>query len=185
MVKRKLILGGLIVIIVMTFLEVFYYFMVYKNTGIPTISDLFSPTILSPYVKQAEETKTYYPQRLGDFTASFNPIVSSKSSFVKTAEANYVVGGTVAAISVIDNSNTAPGYDITLKNSKGGVFTERFSSVEKQFAKVFLRTPTSFDISRSAKSFTDIKIGDYLVIKRSFNLLNSEEVNIDLEILTN
>lgn len=181
--NRKFVLIGLWVVVVLALVEVSYYFVIGKNTGIPTISDIFSPTVFSPYIKQAEGIKEYYPQRLNDFTASFGFVASSKSSFVKTAEANYVVGGTVSSISVVASPDSRLGYDITLKNLKDETYVEHLSPTEVQYAKVFVRTPTSFNIARSAKTFTDIKIGDYVAIKRSTNLLNSAEVNIVVEIL--
>ena len=186
--KRKLILIGLWAIAIASCLGIIFYFFGSKNIGlrqgIPTVSDIFSPIIISPYVKQAEEKKTFYSQRLSDFEGDFNSVVSSKSSFVKTAEAAYTIGGTVSEISSVLDANNQTGYDITLKSLSGDIFVVHLSPLEAQFAKVFLRTPTSFDISRSQKKFSDIKVGDYLVIKRSTNLLNPAEVNIDVEILT-
>ena len=186
--KRKLILYGLGFIVVATFVEISLYFVAGKSmglaTGIPSISDIFSPIILSPYIKQAEESKNYYPQRFTNFTNDLGSIISSKSSFVKTAEAVYTLGGTVSDIKPISGTGGQTGYDITLKNSRGDTLVVHLSSTEVQYAKVFLRDPTSFNITRSQKLFSDIKVGDYLVIKKSTNLLNPGEVNLDVEILS-
>ena len=187
MMKRKLILTGLWIVVIASCLGIILYFFGSKNIGLrqgtPSVSDIFSPLTISPYVKQSEENKTFYSQRLSDFEKDFNSVVSSKSSFVKTAEAAYTLGGTVSEISPRSDASNQIGYDITLKSLSGDTFVVQLSPLEAQFAKVFLRTSISLDVSRTQKKFSDIKVGDYLVIKRSTNLLNPAEVNIDVEIL--
>lgn len=186
--KRTLLLAGLWVIAIASILEIILYFTAGRSLGlkpgIPGVSDIFSPVVLSPYVKQFEETKTFYPQRLNGFTNDFGSVVSAKSSFVKSAEAAYVVGGTVTEVSPVEGQGEATGYDITLKNFKGDTFLEHISSQEAQYVKITSPGFTSTVEQRANSALTNIKTGDYIAIRRSTNLLNSAEINIDINILT-
>lgn len=186
---HKLILAGLLLVILASALEVVFYFI--KGTfigvpsGIPKTGDIFSPIVLNQYYMTADEHKTFYNQRLNDFASTFNLEIASKSSFVKTAEADYVIGGTVVGVKPI--TSTVPGdgfgYDITLKNSSSDSYIEHIDPTEVRYVQVFLRSLSSSTISKAVASLSQVKAGDYLVIKRSTNLLNPDELNIDIEIL--
>jgi hypothetical protein len=195
---RRLFLAGLLVIVLAAFLEVTFYFVyIFKPIdriagrdlgvprGVPTASEIFTSPLLSSYFKQADESKIFYSERLGGFTEEFGSLMSSKSSFVKTAEANYTLAGTVQEIKIVEDKNDGvfPGYDITLKNSTKEKYEEHISPSEAQYARVYLRIISTDKFSREEMDLADIKVEDYLVVKRSTNLLNPAEVNIEIEIL--
>ncbi len=190
---RKILLSvGLWVVVVASFLEIFFYFIyIYKpldrlagrDVGtpreIPSVSDLFTPILLSDNVTKANETKTFYPDKVNNFIEILKAIMPSKSSFVKAAEVNYVV-----ADEVFESKVGANGYEVTLKNNVGDEHKEYLNSSEMQYAKVFLRTTSPRGFSRDLGAFSDIKKGDYMVIKRTTNLLTvGDKVDIEIEIL--
>lgn len=197
---KRFALGLLSVVIVATLVEIgFYFIYVFKPAdrlagrdigvprGIPETSELFTPALLNKYATQNNGVKKYYIERLKDFSTSLAPIMGTKSSFVSTVEANYVVSGKVFKITSLEKTSDSPfvGYDITLENLTGDKFYDHLTANEVQYIKVSRR-----DISSDGKSFVrnyatvaDIKVGDHLVIKRSTNLLNPTEVAIEVEIL--
>jgi len=196
--KRKLLLAGLSAIVIASFLEITFYFVyIFKPIdrlagkdigvprGIPTTSEMFTSILLNQYITQADESKTFYSQRLDDFTQELKSVMLTKSSFVKLAEANYTVAGTVQVIKTTNDVSGGifPGYDIILKNSSGGEMTEHLSPSEAQYAQVTLITIKLGNLYTEKKALTDISVKDYLVIKRSTNLLNPKELNIEIEIL--
>jgi hypothetical protein len=196
--NKKLILSAVLLVILVTFLEITFYFIyIFKPIdritghdlgvpkGIPVASEIMTPILLSRYINQADEIKDFYPKRLGDYTKSVESIIQSKSSFMKTAEANYILAGTVQEIITVKDANNDifPAYNITLKNSTGDKYLEHISSSEAQYVQVSLETVTPGNFSTTKKDITDIINGDYISIKRSDNLLNPSEVNIEIKIL--
>lgn len=190
--QKKLIQMGLGVIIGVSALEIlFYFFFIFKPLdrlagrdigvprGVPTTSELFTSPLMSPYITRFDETKKFYSYRLGTYSDSLKSVVADKSSFVKVAEADYAVGGNVVVI----KGNTTLGYDITLTNSTKAQYIEHLDPSESQFAKVFIRKMSVNNLERSYAELVDVKVGDFLLTKRSANLLNPAETNIEIEIL--
>lgn len=198
--SKKLIFIGLSVIILVSFVEIAFYFVyIFKPLdrlagrdigvplGIPQTSELFTPSLLNQYATQNNEVKKYYADRLNDFSATLKPKMSTKSSFVKSIEANYTVTGKVFKITPLAKVNDSPfvAYDITLENLTGDKFYDHLEASEVQYLKLFLRdiSPDGKNFSRNYATLSDVKEGDYIVIKRSTNLLNPTEINIEAEIL--
>lgn len=187
------------VIIILTFLEVSFYISYVlrpfdKTTGkgislisgLPKLEDIFSQTQLSKYIVFADGEKTLYPERVDEYLEDLAGTMVDSSSFVKSAEANYVVAGTV--LSVKNLSGQIPistdSYEISLKNQKGGLFKEILSPTEAQYAKVYLDTLSPSNTSREGVNIKDIKSGNYITIKRTTNLLNPAESRIEIDILS-
>lgn len=187
----KTVIASLIILIFFSLVGVFFYLMGTSRSGlamgIPSLADIFSPIILSQYYKQADGSKVFYASRLNEFANGFQPIMNGNSSFVKTAEADYTIGGTVVKISPITNQSliygNILGYDFLIKNSTSTSFDLKITPAEAQYAQVSLRNLSSGGYSKDAGNLSDVKPGDYLVVKRSINLLNSSETNLDVEIL--
>lgn len=194
--NKKLILMALGFIICLSALQLLFYFIyIFKPldrlankdigtpAGIPTTSELFTPEFLNQYVTKWDETKIYYSGRLPEFSNSVNVLAVKNSSFIKQVDASYMVGGDVADITPKNTEGLYTGYDITLKNKSGDSYLERISPVEAQFAKVYMHTMVASSFSRAQRLLSDIKVGDYLIVKRITNLLNPVETNIEIEIL--
>lgn len=196
--NRKLLLIGVFIIAIITFIEIAFYFIyIFKPVdriagkdigvpkGIPTTSEILTPVSLSRYIIQSDESKILYSERLDIFIKDVESIMQSKSNFVKIVESNYTIAGTVVEIDTIGNTNSEVGlgYDITLKNLTGDKYKEHISASEARYTQVYLRTISSVNYSTAEKVPFDVKVGDYLIIKRSTNLLNPAEMNIEIEIL--
>lgn len=153
--------------------------------GIPTTSEIFTPIIFSQYFTHADESKIFYSDRLANFKEDFRSIMSIKSSFVKKSEASFVLGGYFVEVKFLssENNSDSSGYEITLKNSTGDRFIQRIKPTEASNVKMFLRSLSSVNFSREESGPSDLKPGDYVLIKRSTNLLNPAESNIEIEIL--
>lgn len=191
--SKKVLIISLYILGIVTFLEITFYFIyIFKPLdrllgkdvgtprGIPTASELLAPSSSARYVMQSNESKTFYSKRLEDYTKNLNSIIESKSTFVKIAEANSVLGGVVKAIKEKDDG----GFDIVLNDPEGNNFTQTLSAVEVQYVQVFLERQSGSNYSKSKKYFSDITINDFVSIKRSINLLNPAEENIEITILT-
>lgn len=198
--SKKLIFIWLSVIILVSFIEIAFYFIyIFKPVdrfagrdigvprGIPQTSELFTPSLLNQYVTQNNEIKKFYSERLSDFTALLKPKMLTKSGFVKSIEANYTVSGKVFKITPLDKVNGSPfvAYDITLENYSGDKYYDHLDAVESQYLKVSIRNLAidGKNFTKSYATLADVKEGDTLIIKRSTNLLNPLEVNIEAEIL--
>lgn len=191
-IMRKMISLCLCVLIATLVLEILVYTFFGGRfglvSGLPSFSDLFAPIHLnSRYIQQADGEKTLYANRLGGFTQDLNSFLSSESSFVKTAEADYVLGGTVAKIVAVGNAGSfggIPAYDITLRNSQSRYLVLHLSSGEAQYLKVFTNTSTLSDGPLGNSRIDDVKVGDYIAVRKSTNLLNPSEVNLEIDILS-
>lgn len=197
--KKNILTIGLSSIVIVTTLELLFYFIyIFKPIdrimgkdistprGLPTASELFTPILLNKYITTSNETKTLYSGRLSEFENSLKNKMAENSSFIKVAESNYVVGGEVVSITPAAQVNTGVpvAFDITLKNTLNKKeYIEKISSVEAMYLKTYLIRVNLKDFSRELISLGQIKAGDYLVVKRSTNLLNPSETNIEIEIL--
>lgn len=203
MTKKK---NGFLIIILWTIvcfvsIELLYYFIfVFKpidrilnksigtgsESAFPTTSDLFTSVYLSPLLSKSDDQKVFYSDRLVDFKNSLDSeIKQSNGSFVKFAESNYVVGGTITDIKKITKNNKAADveYELTLDNSYGDKYLLKLNDVDVKYMKVYARTITIADYSRRYTSLDNLKSGDFFVMKKSTNLLNPSEINIEAEIL--
>lgn len=197
--SKKPVLIGLIVLSLLSFLEIFFYFIyIFKPIdrlrgrdlltpkGFPESSEVFAPVAMGDYVIRNDDFKKFFTGRLTDFANIISPVFSSNSTFVKSSEANYVIAGTVVSVKVVSdvNTNFNLGTEIVLTNSTGGKYALMLTDQEVQFARIFAITNQGGTYERTQKAITDISKGDYVSVKKSFNLLNPEEVNIDIEILS-
>lgn len=195
--KKQRLWWALVAITALTFFEIAFYFVyIFKPIdriagrdlgaprGIPSVSEVFMPIRLSQYIMHADESKTFYSERLNGFSEELKTLMLSGSSFVKISEASYTLAGTVEEIKALEDTEGSPlGYDITLKNLFGDKHIEHITFSEARSAQVSLRIVSQSNLSVEEKTFTDIKGGDYLAIKRSTNLLNPAETNMEIEIL--
>lgn len=192
---KKWILAALTGVILLSVFEVFFYFVfIFKPfdrlggrelltpQGIPSTSELFSPIKDGNNLNLGDDLKTFFADRLGDFKNIFAPIVSENSTFVKKAEAAYSIAGFVDEIKSVNNPS---GFAITLSNSTSKKYTIFIKDQEAQNAHVSALASSGNGFSRTEKSVADITKGDYVTIKKSFNLLNPEEINLEIEIIKN
>lgn len=196
--KKKLILAGFFVVILITFLQIsFYFFYFYKpidrflgkdvsiTSEIPSVSELLTPSSISKYVLQADETKKIYSERMNDFSKEVQSIAQSDSSFLKTVETSYVLGGIVKKVKPLQESDKSDAdlkYDILLENSTGKEYLIHLSSSELKYAQVYFKKEISENNLGVEKTTFDPLPGDYMTIKYITNLLNRSEERTSIEI---
>jgi hypothetical protein len=194
---RKFLLIGLSIIILVTFLQIsIYFFYFYKpvdrllgkdlsiTSEIPSVSELLTPSSISKYVLQADETKKIYSDRVDIFSKEVQSVAQSDSSFLKTVETSYVLGGIVkeAKPLQIDDKSDEVSYDLLLYNSTGKEYVVHLSSSDLRYAQIYLKKEiTDNNLGVEKTSFSPLP-GDYVTIKYINNLLNRSEVRTTIEI---
>lgn len=118
-----------------------------------------------------------YSEQLDRFKSEVSDTISSKSGFVKNVSADYVIAGTLTKVDKIQ-TDLGQGYEFTLKDLSGAISTESISAQEAQYMTFFNETLDLSGNIKTLKTIDDVKQGDYVAIRKSFNLLNPTEVGI-------
>jgi hypothetical protein len=154
--------------------------------ALPKFSELFTPFDLRDYITLEEQDKKFYPQKLTSFSQFLQPIFNSNSSFVKEVEASYVVAGEVVKVnrSVSGYSKEVNEYEVIVENIYGRKYSEKINLLEIKEVNVWIRQVAEGSFVRSQGSLDDLQIGDYFVLRKKTNLLDSEDqTSVEVEIL--
>lgn len=178
-------------IILATFLEISVYLsrvFVHKDLvkRAPSVYDLITPLKPGQYITLEDGKKTFYADRYKEFASLLSPVLDQNSSFVKTAEASYSVAGDVTDIKTIESELVKDffGYKFTLKNRQGEQYTVDISPEEALYANIYSTVINPYNLEKTKTEIKNIKIGDYVVINKSINLLNSTDSKLDIEVLS-
>lgn len=199
--NKKVFLTAFWLIVILSSIEVIVFFvlMLFKPIDqvfrhnidipriVPTFSDLFTPMSFSRFVTLQDQQKNFYSEKLDDFSGALGSVMRSESSFVKEAEASYIVAGQVLEIirQVDEKKDNYPiGYELILENLYKSKHKENINLSEVGKVDVYLRLVSTSGFSRSVSTLEDVRVGDYIVIKRATSLLSREKLAaIEVEIL--
>jgi hypothetical protein len=154
--------------------------------ALPKFSELFTPLNLRDYITLEEQDKKFYPQKLTKFSQFLEPIFNSDSSFVKEVEASYIVAGEVVEInrSISSYSMEVHEYEVVVENIYGQRYSEKINLLEIKEVNVWIRQVAEGGFVRNQGSLDDLRIGDYFVLRKKTNLLDSEDQSsVEVEIL--
>lgn len=198
--KKNVAIIVLWTIFVVSSLEVIFYFLfIYKvfdrvtlkvaldAKEIPTLSEILSRrVIVDDSVIINDDLKKFYSGKIGYFSDNLNTTLGSGNSFVKFAQANYVISGTVTDVEILKPNSTdlTAEYKITLRNAFGAKYTEIIKAQETENIKITLMILSSGSPARVAITFDQLQNGDYLILDKSTNLLSqNNKVDIKIEVL--
>lgn len=183
----------LVILFVVSSLEAFFYFyriyipasFLYTKSNsfpleIPALSQLIKPTqITSEDMSLEDAQKVFYPDKFDILKNEIYAMISKNSKFLKYSDVNYIYSGTVKDIKTTNDGN----INLTLNNEAGENLKTSFSTSELQQTKVFLILVSGPSPSHTESKLESAQKGDYLIIKRSTDLLKTgNEIKTEIEI---
>lgn len=166
---------------------IFYFFYIYKPVQkiagtdksylieFPTVSQILSPSQLTTdSISFEDHLKTFNTQKGINFLESAGRDLSGENTFVKAVNLDSIVGGEVVTFDK-DKNNT---LKITLTNSTKTRIVKVFNLADWQNAKTDLVLLSPVSPSRIPATLDDTRPGDYLIIKKSVNLLTEDTLYI-------
>lgn len=116
-------------------------------------------------------------EQLDKFKSEVSRVLEAKPGSVKNVSGSYILAGTLTQIDKIE-TDLGVGYEFTLKDVAGNLTKESVSATEARYMAFFNETLDLSAKIKTLKTIDDVKVGDYIAIRRNFNFLNPNEVTI-------